>query len=830
MVMVFVAILIIYSLVMTTHSLSNSYSVKQSVYHMSALYIAESGLDAFLARIQANRVDAIKIPLHSGPGLYPGNGYPGIGENWNRITLNGIHYFVSSIFHIPKDIATPDDIVLTVLNDPDRIETLFHAEDGTGISAADDRKLYENSVGSFFLRIAYFRRDLEDQDFDGNREEFLSWGGDNPVPNPLDATFFNSFYIQISSIVHLHPRSSEPVEQIESILDINQDGLYNFAAGDRLIDTDGNGLRTLATYRKISYDTLRIVEGVLQPQTTPDVTEFVKGAIINVGTSSLSGDPKISADGSDILFENANAATFIKGDLLSNRNIKVGSSVLDTGSQFSISLKKAAVFLDMKGFSIFKYGWKPSLLATESAEGIAISWQDLHIVNPLDRTVLYQYPYSKVDENWFDSSNSQKTLAKTYSNLVRSNLAGTPEEIQSEMVQAGSSSQLFDFDQYTAVAAATRVKKADGSILEVPGVYYNKLGNTVSSGMSARTATGDIDWYSAEVLASQIVAFHGPAGWVFKDIPSFAKMLSKTGALHGVVIVNIPTAMDISDASNIGTNGGLKCSTSSGLDFPGNPTGTLRIQGTLVFRCTPSITPNTKIKIQTSLFINPAEFPVYPLNYGDEEQASAGDVLEAEKIALRGSLIPPNDPIFFNSNGEAPSGYPETQAKRESFYDQAHATPGFSKTVFPAEVDISLYNNPNGAPGSKFNNLGESASLPDYPALMFNQSVIDIHGTANVCGVVFGPASGEIENKGETASGDNGLLYQYFVGALIVGNGIKIKNNATSVGIPPFSATNHWTASVFIYQPSCIDQLMISELIVPPGPPSWKLQTIYIGK
>lgn len=830
LVMVFVAVLIIYSLVMNTHSLSNSYNVKQSVSHMSALYIAESGLDAFLSRIQANRVDAIKIPLNSGPGLYPGTGYPGIGEDWNRITLKGIHYFVSPIFHIPKETATPDEIVLPVLNAPDRMETLSHVEDGTGISAADDRKVYDNSVGSFFIRVAYFRKDLEDQDSDGNIEEFLSWGGDRPIPNPLDSTFFSSFYIQIASIVHLHPRSSQTVEQIESILDLNTDGIYVFADGDRLLDADGNGRRTLAKYRKVSYDSIRIVEGILKPQTTPDVTEFVKGAIVNVGISSLAGGPSMSEDGSDISFENMNAATFIKGSLFSNQKIKIGSTVLDTQEQISVHLRRTAVFLDQKGFSIFKYGWNPLFLAQETAEGERIVWHEMNIVNPLDRTALYQYPYFKVGENWLDSSNPPKTLSNTYSNLIRSDLAGTSEEINTEMVQAGSSSQLFDFDQYTAIAAATRVKQADGNFMEVPGVYYNRLGAVVSSGISSRTPTGDIDWSSPSALASEIVSFHGPAGWVFKDIPAFALMLSKSGELHGVVVVNIPTAMDISDANNLGNNAGLRRSAPSGPEFPGNPDGALRIKGTLVFRCTPTITPNTKIKIQTSLFINPAEFPVYPLNYGDEVLADAGNVQEVEKIALRGSLIPPNDPVFFNSKGEAPSGYPETQAKREIFYDMVHTIPGIEKTVFPSEVDISSYDNPNGSPGSKFNNFGEGASLPDYPALMFNQSVIDIHGTANVCGVVFGPASGEIENKGETSFGEQGLLYQYFVGAIIIGNGMKIKNSANSLGTPPFSPINHWTASVFIYQPHCLDQLMISELIVPPGPPSWKLHTVYIGK
>lgn len=828
-VMIIVAVLIAYSLVMNIQSISNATGVKQSVAKMSALYIAESGLDMFLARIQANRVDAIKIPLNSGPSIYPGPGYPGLGEDWKRITLQGIHYFVSPVFHIPKENPTPEDVNLTVLSVPDGTQTFVHAEDGTGISAADDRKIYHHSIGSFFIRVAYFRKDLEDADNDEDIEEYLPWGGHNPVPNPLDNSFFSPFYIQISSVVHLHPRSNQVVEQMEGYLDANLDQQFSDSDGDIVVDADGNGLRNLCSFRKVSYQAVRIVEGVLFPQTVPNVSELIKGAIVNVGTSPEGTFS--SEEGGAIEFENQNSMTIIKGRLLSNSPIKVGSHVLNTTNELSIHLKKAAIFLDKKGYSIFQYGWNPADLSIQNEGGETIFWNPMDIVNPLDAMPLYKYPYLRLLNGVLqDSSSPSKMLASPYLQIAQANLLGSAEEIDSQFVEAGSSSQLFDFDRYLAVAASTRVIQPNGNILDVPGVYYDRNGNVVPLALSPRTDTGDIDWFSLDSLASPPVAFHGPAGWVFKDIPAFALMMSKAGELHGIVVVNIPNPLDLSNETNNGLNGGLKRTSASGSDFPGNPEGKIHIKGTIVFRFASNITPNTKIKIQSALLINPATFPSYPSNYGDEELAATGNAREAEKIALRDSLIPPTDPLFFNYTGDAPSGYPDTQAKRELFYEQSHAVPGIPKTVFPSEVDIQIYRNPNGAPEDTFRNFGEGTLLPDYPAMMFNQSVIDIHSTANVCGVVFGPSFGEIENKGETAFGNTNPLYQYFVGAILIGNGLKIKNYANSLGQGPFSDSNPWKASVFIYQASCLDQLMISNLVVPLGPPSWKLQSIYIGK
>lgn len=65
----------------------------------------------------------------------------------------------------------------------------------------------------------------------------------------------------------------------------------------------------------------------------------------------------------------------------------------------------------------------------------------------------------------------------------------------------------------------------------------------------------------------------------------------------------------------------------------------------------------------------------------------------------------------------------------------------------------------------------------DLPALMYNNGIFDIHGAANICGVIYTPSFIEIENL--TAGN-----LQYFRGTLICGGGALIDNHwakATSI-------------------------------------------------
>ena len=82
----------------------------------------------------------------------------------------------------------------------------------------------------------------------------------------------------------------------------------------------------------------------------------------------------------------------------------------------------------------------------------------------------------------------------------------------------------------------------------------------------------------------------------------------------------------------------------------------------------------------------------------------------------------------------------------------------------PSNVDISSKGFPNFSP------------TDDMPAMMYNVGIFDIHGNANICGVVYSPSFMEIENK------KDGQI-QYFRGSLIGGGGILFENQQTATSI-----------------------------------------------
>lgn len=80
----------------------------------------------------------------------------------------------------------------------------------------------------------------------------------------------------------------------------------------------------------------------------------------------------------------------------------------------------------------------------------------------------------------------------------------------------------------------------------------------------------------------------------------------------------------------------------------------------------------------------------------------------------------------------------------------------------------------------------------DLPAMMYNIGVFDIHGNANICGVVYSPSYMEIENKvpGNT---------QYFKGSIIGGGGMWLENIKGGAG-----------KQVFSFDPNALDRLATS--------------------
>jgi hypothetical protein len=101
--------------------------------------------------------------------------------------------------------------------------------------------------------------------------------------------------------------------------------------------------------------------------------------------------------------------------------------------------------------------------------------------------------------------------------------------------------------------------------------------------------------------------------------------------------------------------------------------------------------------------------------------------------------------------------------------------PTLSAGKDPRSVDIT---------GAGYTNFGPD---DDLPALMFDTGTVDIHGEANVSGVVYGPSFIEIENHNDR---------QYFNGALIGGAGIYIAGN-----------TGSGASQVFVHDPAAVDAL-----------------------
>ena len=103
------------------------------------------------------------------------------------------------------------------------------------------------------------------------------------------------------------------------------------------------------------------------------------------------------------------------------------------------------------------------------------------------------------------------------------------------------------------------------------------------------------------------------------------------------------------------------------------------------------------------------------------------------------------------------SGYPPV------YFDNANKN--------PTNIDIHSFNN-------KFANVTPEE---DLPALLYSIGILDMHGNANVCGVMYTPSFCEIENKKSDQ-------IQYFKGSIITGLGIYFENNNASTSIVSYDA------------------------------------------
>jgi hypothetical protein len=98
------------------------------------------------------------------------------------------------------------------------------------------------------------------------------------------------------------------------------------------------------------------------------------------------------------------------------------------------------------------------------------------------------------------------------------------------------------------------------------------------------------------------------------------------------------------------------------------------------------------------------------------------------------------------------------------------------QTKNPTNIDITSKGYQNFKPGD------------DLPAEVYTIGVLDMHGPADISGVLYTPSYMEIENK-------NNSQTQYFRGALIMGNGIYFEN------------TSSGSASIISFDPGAVNSL-----------------------
>lgn len=138
----------------------------------------------------------------------------------------------------------------------------------------------------------------------------------------------------------------------------------------------------------------------------------------------------------------------------------------------------------------------------------------------------------------------------------------------------------------------------------------------------------------------------------------------------------------------------------------------INVRGTLVFNFAPDVDPTDKIVNTAAMNINPAN--------------------------LSGLVV--TNPATY------PSGYPPV-----------YANPAKN----PVNIDIT---------SKGFQNF---AVYDDLPALMYSIGILDIHGNANISGVMYTPSFVEIENKEDNQT-------QYFKGSIIGGGGVYVENKQNS--------------------------------------------------
>jgi len=267
-----------------------------------------------------------------------------------------------------------------------------------------------------------------------------------------------------------------------------------------------------------------------------------------------------------------------------------------------------------------------------------------------------------------------------------------------------------------------------GSLMANGGVYYDDTSTPLTTESAndsvtfAGSITTELQNTPAEIpdytaLGSQdqlfdfdrfIAATRAGAGREFTSIADFVTAMNTANASGDLMEGVIVLTLDPNSEGN-----NPKIQTSGHDPSKGKYAlpGGINIRGTLLFNFKSGTDPMYKVFVTTDLNLNPADL----------------------------SGLDKTNPATY------PSGYD---------------APWDNDAVRPSAVDIT---------GDGFKNF---VRRDDLPALMFNTGVVDIHGGANISGLVYGPSFIEIENK-------EGSL-QYFNGSILGGGGVLLQGDSDS--------------------------------------------------
>jgi hypothetical protein len=186
--------------------------------------------------------------------------------------------------------------------------------------------------------------------------------------------------------------------------------------------------------------------------------------------------------------------------------------------------------------------------------------------------------------------------------------------------------------------------------------------------------------------------------------------------------------------------------------------------------------------------------------------ASAAKALEGVIVvdiskSDKGSLDPTSVPLGINVRGTLVFNFSSEFSPLDKIINTATMNINAANLSGLNAADPTTY--PNGYPPTYYDSSKNPVNVnisskgfsnftadEDLPALMYNVGVLDIHGNANICGVIYTPSFMEIENKAD------GQI-QYFKGSLIGGGGIYFENL-------------HHSTSVISYESSALDMLATS--------------------